>query len=333
MKPVGHERFRTLGTSSVKVSRLAVGCNSFGRSLDGPAVRSIVSAALDNGVNFFDTADVYGCPHGRAEELLGKALGKKRNCAVIATKFGFPMSQGPADGLPSGHGRRSYVFASIDASLRRLRTDYIDLFQIHVPDPATPAEETVACLEELVENGKVRSIGISRYSAQQLRELVAVSSVISSVQAEYSLLCFEVEEDLLVQAEGLGVAFLACLPLASGLLTGKYSPVAAPPSNSRLDEPAFAGWYRAAPWEKIEAIRQFAERRSVSVLSLSLGYLLSQSAVTSVITGVTSEAQVVANLRASNWRPDAGDIGELRRLVHRPPNFNARIPWEQAGKW
>lgn len=330
---VDREQVRALGRSAVKVTRLAIGCNSFGRSVDGPTVKSIVSAALANGVNFFDAADVYGDPHGRAEELLGEALGRRRNRAVIATKFGFPMFQGPAQGLPSGHGARNYVSASVDASLRRLRTDYIDLFQIHVPDPTTPVEETLSALEALVENGKVRSVGVSRYSARQLTEVAAGSTVISSVQAEYSLLCFEVEEALLPKAESLGVAFLACLPVASGLLTGKYRPMTTAPHGSRLDEPAFADWYQTAPWAKIDAIRQFAQRRSLSMLNVSLGYVLSQPAVTSVITGVTSEAQVVANVHASDWRPDAADVRELRRLVHQWPNFNARIPWERAGKW
>ena len=322
-----------LGRSGVKVSRLAIGCNSFGRSVDSRTVQSIVSEALANGINFFDTADVYGNPHGRAEELLGGALGPERKRAVIATKFGFPMSGGPAQGLPSGHGTEKFVVAAVDASLARLRTDYIDVLQIHVPDPATAVEETASALEALVRNGKIRSFGLSNYSATQLTEFASCSRTVCSIQAEYSLLCHEPERHLLPQAESLGIAVLASLPLASGLLTGKYHRVTAPPTDSRLHERAFADWYRAAPWSTIEAIRAFALRRSISMPHVGLGYILSQPAVASVLTGVTSAAQVAQNIRASNWRPDADDILELRSLIYRGPGFKARVPWERAGKW
>jgi aryl-alcohol dehydrogenase-like predicted oxidoreductase len=329
-----HEGGKLANSSSpLKVSNLAIGCNSFGRSVDGREVKSIVSAALANGVNLFDTADVYGDPHGSAEQLLGQALGKERSRAIIATKFGFPMDRGRAFELPSGHGSRRYVLSAVEASLRRLRTDYIDIVQLHIPDPATPVAETLSALNTLVERGKIRWAGLSRHSAAQIREAAAASSILASVQAEYSLLCFEAETTVLSATRSLGLAFLACLPLASGLLTGKYLRTETPIPGSRLADPVFAHWFRMAPWDKIEAIRDFADKRSTSLLQLSLGYLLAQPAVTSVIVGVTSAAQVLANVEASAWRPDIHDVGELRALIRRWPNFNARVPWELAGKW
>ena len=312
------------------VTRLAVGCNSFGRSVDSRGARSIVSAALANGINFFDTADVYGDPPGSAEELLGEALKGIRSRAVIATKFGFPMSRVASTRLPSGHGVKAYVFRAVDASLARLRTDYLDLLQMHIPDPATPLGETLSAFAELLSAGKVRAIGLSRFDAKQIADWLAVSTVISSVQAEYSLLCHGVEHDLLPLVATSNLAFLACLPLASGLLTGKYRRSAPIPPRTRFNEPAFAEWYETVPWQKIDDIRRFAAARSMSMLSVALGYLLGQATVSSVIVGVTSAQQVVENVHAATWQPDAVDIHELRRLAHQRPDFPARVPWEKV---
>jgi aryl-alcohol dehydrogenase-like predicted oxidoreductase len=326
-------RLVRLGSSEIEVTRLAIGCNSFGRSVDGRTAQSIVGAALDNGVNFFDTADVYGNPHGTAEELLGNALYGERSRAVIATKFGFPMSSGEPLQLPSAHGTRSYIFSAVDASLERLRSDYVDLLQIHIPDPATPTDETAAAFETLLTTGKVRAVGVSRYSVHQLRELIAASSQISSVQSEYSLLCADAEDTLLPVLATMKMAFLACLPLASGLLTGKYDRSTPVPPGSRLDDVAFAEWHASVPWQRLEYIRDFARRRSLSMLSVAIGYLLCNEGVTSVITGVTSAQQVIENIRAADWRPDVAEMFELRDLAHQQPGFPARVPWERAGKW
>jgi aryl-alcohol dehydrogenase-like predicted oxidoreductase len=310
-----------------------MGCNSFGRSVDGRTARSIVATALDNGVNFFDIADVYGDPHGTAEELLGNALHGGRSRAVIATKFGFSMSPSAPLQLPSGHGARSYIFSAVDASLRRLRSDYIDLLQIHIPDPGTPTDETAAAFEALLTKGKVRAVGVSRFSVHQLRELIASSAQISSVQSEYSLLCADAEDTLLPVLPAMEIAFLACLPLASGLLTGKYERSTPVPPGSRMDEVAFAEWYASVPWQRLDRIRNFARRRSLSMLSLAIGYLLGNEGVTSVITGVTSAQQVIENIRAADCRPDVDEMLELRELAQQQPAFRARVPWERAGKW
>lgn len=327
------EATEILGGSGIEVSRIAIGCNSFGRSIDRPGVKAIVAAALENGVNFFDAADVYGNPRGRAEELLGEALGHQRQSAIVATKFGFPMSAGASEGLPTGHGTRRYVRAAADASLGRLKTDYIDLLQIHVPDPTTPVEETLLALEGLVLEGKIRAFGLSRYSCDEIIKAARLSEMLSSVQVEYSLLCHGPEDGALDCADRLGLSLLAFLPLASGLLTGKYRRHTPSPAGARLEEPAFAEWLSGVPWDKIEKIEEFSRLRALSILSVALGYILAQPSVTSAIVGVTSVDQVIENVSASAWRPDASEFLELRNLLHRWPSFDARVPWHLAAKW
>src|SRR5436309_1638615 len=281
--------FRRLGGSGLAVSVVGLGCNNFGRRIDAKRSTEVVGAALDAGINLFDTADVYGTPHGASEELLGEALGSRRDEALIATKFGSHM--GGVNGPDwDARGGRGYIVRAAEASLRRLGTDRIDLYQMHVPDPATPISETLAALDDLVRAGKVRYLGHSNFSGWQLADADWVARAgggtrFISAQNEYSLLNRAVESELAPAAERFGVGILPYFPLANGLLTGKYSRSAAP-AESRLavTKPALL---ESAPWETLEALAAFSAARSISMLELAFGWLLAQPAVGSVISGAT----------------------------------------------
>ena len=309
---------RTLGTSTLAVSVVGIGCNNLGRAgtatEDQRGTTAVVRSALDAGVTLFDTADVYGKEWGLSETLLGVALQGRRDEAVIATKFGAGGASSPLATLGPA-GSRPYIRAAVEASLGRLRTDRIDLFQLHIPDPATAIDDTLEALAELVQEGKVREIGHSNFDGALLRGADAAAAALGtprfvSAQNHYSLLVREAEVDLLPAAEELGVGFLPYFPLANGLLTGKFSRTERP-SDSRIvrSKPEIAD---QAPWDALEAFAAFASERGISMLEATFGWLLSRPALSSVIAGATSPAQVAQNAAAGNgWRPVGADLVEI----------------------
>ena len=300
---------------------VGLGCNNFGWRLDEARSAEVIAAALDAGISFFDTADLYGGTE--SERFLGRALAPVRERVVIATKFGWQLDARRKGASPA------YVRRAADASLRRLRTDRIDLYQLHRPDPTVPIEETLGALEELVRAGKVREIGCSNFSAEQLRaaeDAVAPSSRaraarFASVQNEYSLLQRAPEVEVLPECERLGLAFLPYFPLASGLLTGKYRLGAPPPEGTRLT--TAAGGRASVLGERslgrVEALARFAESRGRTLLELAVSWLLSRRPVASVIAGATSPAQVRANAAAAGWRLDAAELAAVDVLLGDAP--------------
>jgi aryl-alcohol dehydrogenase-like predicted oxidoreductase len=289
---------------SLEVTLVGLGCNNFGWRIDEAASRAVVDAALDAGINFFDTADIYD--KGTSEEYLGRALGARRGDVVIATKFGKPMDE------RRHGGKAAYVREALEASLRRLGTDYVDLYQMHSPDPATPVEETLGALEELVRAGKVREVGCSNFSAAQLRES---EGRWASVQNHYSLYTRTPEEDgVLEECRRQGIAMIPYFPLESGLLTGKYRPGQPPPRGSRGD----AAWgpkvYTERNLEWVERLRGFAEQRGHTAVELAMSWLSAQPAVASIIAGATTPEQVRANAASANWRMTAEEVAEISAM-------------------
>jgi aryl-alcohol dehydrogenase-like predicted oxidoreductase len=303
---------RNIGSLSVTV--VGIGCNNFGGRIDEKSAQEVVNAALDAGINFFDTADTYA--NGKSEELLGRSLGGRRSSVVIATKFGLPI-EGQGQGA-----RPEYIRKAFDASLGRLKTDYNDLYQQHKPDPDVPIAETLGALDELVKSGKVREIGCSNFSAEQLREANAASASrpgsarFVSVQNEYSLLHREPEDEVLAECERQGLAFLPFFPLKSGLLTGKYRKGQPIPQGTRV---AKVERYRALLTEenldKIEALIEFAESRGHTLLELAFSWLLAHRVVASVIAGATSAQQVKDNAAAARWTITADELEEIDSLL------------------
>ena len=307
-----------LGRSGLMVSVVGVGCNAFGSRIDADQTRAVVDAALDAGITLFDTADSYG--DGASEELLGRALGSRRDQVVVATKFG--MGDHHAEHF-GAHGGRRYVRRAVEASLRRLRTDHIDLYQLHRPDPITPLAETLQAMSELVTEGKVRYLGSSNLSAWQVVEAdwIARTSGLQrfiSAQNEYSLYNRAAEAELLPACEHVGVGVLPYFPLAYGLLTGKYRRGVHPPEGTRLARPDHAARLAGADWDRVEALQRFADDRGIPLLSLAIGGLAAQPAVGSVISGATRPEQVRANAEASGWRPGDDDLAALAALRGRP---------------
>lgn len=297
---------------ALNVSVVGVGCNNFGRRLAADGAAAVINAALDAGINFFDTADVYG--GGQSEEILGRALGRRRADVVIATKFGNPM-----EGQGSGAGA-AYIRTAVEASLRRLGTDYIDLYQLHIPDEKTPIAETLGALDDLVKAGKVREIGSSNFSAAQIRE--AENAVkpggarFVSVQNEYSLLKRDDEAEALPECERLGIAYLPYFPLASGMLTGKYRQGQALPEGTRItNNPNPARWLNDENLAKVEGLIAFAEARGHTILELAFSWLLARPAVASVIAGAMTPAQIQGNASAAAWQLSAAELAEIDRLA------------------
>ncbi|MFC7544977.1 aldo/keto reductase [Plantactinospora sp. GCM10030261] len=312
--------YRRLGDSGLVVSVVGIGCNNFGRKLDAAGTRAVVDAALDAGINFFDTADIYGEPHGGSEELLGAALRGRRDDVVVATKFGMDMSgmNGPDHGA---RGARRYVVRAVEASLRRLGMDHVDLYQMHEPDPGTPIEETLAALDDLVRAGKVRYLGNSNFTGWQIADAdwtarTAGYTPFISAQNHYSLLQRDVETEVIPACERFGLGMLPFFPLANGLLTGKYRRGEEPPAGSRLAGGGrYAQRFAAAPWDTIEAIEKYADERELSMLQVAIGGLAGQPAVTSVIAGATSPEQVRENAAAGAWQPNDDDLAALREIL------------------
>jgi aryl-alcohol dehydrogenase-like predicted oxidoreductase len=301
--------YRQLGNSGLTVSTVGLGCNNVGRRLDVEATRTLLEAAFDEGVTLFDTADIYGTEPGDSEDVLGEALEGRRDEIVLATKFG--MARSTVLPAHEARGSRRYIRASIEASLRRLRTDYIDLYQLHTPDPRTPIEETLEALDELVREGKVRYIGSSNLAGWQVidADWVARSSSgarFISAQNHYSLLERDIEDEVVPACDHTGVGLLPYFPLANGLLTGKYKRSAPAPAGSRLADRAAA--LENANWDVIEGLERLAAERGVTILHLAIGGLAAQPAVASVIAGATSPEQVRANVVAGLWEPTADDL-------------------------
>lgn len=298
---------------SLEVSVVGLGCNNFGRRLDSDATSAVVDAALDQGINFFDTADVYGGT--KSEEFLGRALGQRREEVVIATKFGAKVDEQRMGARPE------YVRQAAEESLRRLRTDRIDLYQLHRPDPEVPIEDTLGALDELVRAGKVREIGCSNFSAAQLRAAEAAARVggarFVSVQNEYSLLHREAERDVLPECERLGIAFIPYFPLASGLLTGKYRKGQPAPEGSRLQSRRGDSLLTDRNLAVVERLIEFSESRGHTILELAISWLLERPAVASVIAGATSPEQVRSNVAAAGWRLTEEELAEIDAIVSR----------------
>ena len=314
--------YRRLGDSGLVVSTVGVGCNQFGQRVDREGVRAIVDAALDAGITLFDTADIYGSPKGSSEELLGAALAGRRAEVVLATKFGMAMDgvNGPDHGA---RGARRYVVRAVEASLRRLGTDHIDLYQFHEPDPGTPIEETLGALDDLVRAGKVRYLGNSNFAGWQVADADWTARArgltrFVSAQNQYHLLDRTVEREVAPACERFGLGLLPFFPLAYGLLTGKYRRGQAAPPGSRLATERYARRLADAPWDTIEALEEYAAARGRSLLDVAVGGLAAQPAVASVIAGATSPAQVRANAAAAAWRPTAEDLAELNAITGQP---------------
>jgi len=309
---------RKLGASGIAVSLVGLGANNFGGRTDFDASRLVVNKALDLGVTLFDTSDNYG-NRGGSEEYLGRILGARRNDIVLATKFGLPMDDA---GKLRGASRR-YAVQAVEASLRRLKTDWIDLYQVHFPDPRTPIEETLRALDDLMQSGKVRSVGCSNFSAAQLEEAIGVSQrshLVSFVtcQDEYNVLERDLEKDRLPIMRRHGMGLLPYFPLASGLLTGKYRQDAPPPSGTRFAGNVPRGkdaFLNARNWRVVEALSAFAAARGRTLLELAMSWLASRPYIPSIIAGATKPEQVEQNIAAVGWTFSAADLAEIDRIT------------------
>ncbi|MFL5981687.1 MAG: aldo/keto reductase [Gaiellaceae bacterium] len=301
-------RMRRLGNDGPTVSVVGLGCNNFGMRVDLDGTRAVVDAALDAGITLFDTADIYGGTGG-SESFLGEVLEGRRDRVVLATKFGGDMGDGT-----EARGSREYIRKAVEASLQRLRTDYIDLYQYHTPDKVTPLAETFGALDELVREGKARYVGHSNLSAEQVEEVDGLAREHGwarpvSAQNRYSLLHRDPEEDLLPVCERLGLGVLPYFPLASGLLTGKYRRGEARPKGTRLESRDEV--FTDEVFDRVEALKSFAQERGVTLLDVAIGGLAAQPAVGSVISGATKPEQVRANAAAGDWEPTADDLAAL----------------------
>ncbi len=312
--------FRNLGQSGLRVSAIGLGCNNFGGRIDLEASRAVVHAALDAGITLFDTADVYG-EKGGSETALGEILGPRRNDIVLASKFAMPMDE---DGKLKGASRR-YIISAVEASLTRLRTDWIDLYQQHSPDPLTPIEETLRALEDLTRAGKIRYAGCSNFAGWQAVEAAwtAKSAGLAgfvSCQDEYSLVMRRHETDLVPAMRAYGLGLLPYFPLASGLLTGKYKRNAPMPADARLTKtPRLADRYLTeANWQVSEKLGDFAEQRGHSMVELAFSWLLSRAPVSSVIAGATKPEQIRANVQAGNWAFSQDELAEIDTITGLP---------------
>ncbi len=308
--------YRRLGTSGLKVSEIGLGCNNFGMRLDRAGTTAVVNACLDEGITFFDTADVYGA--SKSETMLGEALNGKRHEVVLATKFASPMGPGP----DQRGGSRRYVMNAVEASLKRLKTDYIDLYQMHRPDPDTPIEETLGALDDLVTQGKVRYIGNSNFSGWQIADADWIArdahmNRFVSAQNNYSLLERRIEHEVLPACERFGLGMLPFFPLASGLLTGKYRRGEAPPEGTRLAAwgPRGAQALNEKNFDKVEALTAWAQERGHTMLELAFAWLLGHGAVSSVIAGATRPEQVKANAATAAWKLTPEEVAEVTALV------------------
>jgi aryl-alcohol dehydrogenase-like predicted oxidoreductase len=304
---------RNIGNSGLLVSEIGLGCNNFGFRIDLEASRAVVHKALDLGITFFDTADIYG-NRGGSESILGQILRPRRKEVILATKFAKPMDEARTK---AGASRR-YILFAVEESLKRLQTDWIDLYQVHNPDPVTPIEETLRTLDDLIQQGKVRYVGCSNFPAWQVAEArwtareLGINSFISC-QDEYSLLVRHIERELLPAIESYGLGLLPFFPLASGLLTGKYEKDQPAPPGTRFAEwkALVSRYWTDSNWEKINRLKRFCAERNRNMLELALGWLLSKPAVSSVIAGATRPEQIEQNVAAGNWRLSPEELAEI----------------------
>jgi aryl-alcohol dehydrogenase-like predicted oxidoreductase len=313
--------YRNLGNSGLQVSIAGLGCNNFGMRIDEAETQTVVDAAIDAGITFFDTADVYGGT--KSEEFLGRALGSRRHDVVIATKFAMPLGEGPY----KRGGSRHYIYKTVEDSLRRLGTDYIDLYQMHQPDSSTPIDETLRALDDLVREGKIRYLGNSNFSGWQIADADWTArdghlTRFVSAQNEWSLLSRTVEHEVIPACDRFGLGQLPFFPLASGFLTGKYRRGEDLPEGTRL-----AAWAKAMPdriaaqtsdanWDKLEGLTKFAEDRGHNILTLALCWLATSPVVSSVIAGATKVEQITGNVEATNaWRLSDQEMAEVDTIL------------------
>ena len=318
------ERFvehRQLGRSGLRVSVVGLGCNNFKARIDLEGTRRVIHKALDLGITLFDTADSYG-PRGGSEELMGQILGERRKDIVLATKFAMPMDDA---GTLKG-GSRRYIMSAVEASLRRLRTDWIDLYQLHRPDPLTPIEETLRALDDLIRQGKVRYIGCSNLVAWQVVESLWTAkdrnlNAFVSCQDEYSLLVRDAERDLIPAMNAYGLGLLPFFPLAGGFLTGKYKRNAPLPEGTRFATTTRYQdqYWSEKNWKTVEGLEAFAAARGRSMLELAFSWLASQKVVRSVIAGATKPEQLEANVRAVGWSLTADELAEIDKIAKPVP--------------
>jgi aryl-alcohol dehydrogenase-like predicted oxidoreductase len=308
-------QFRNLGRSGLRVSLVGLGCNNFGGRIDDAAAARVVDAAIDHGITLFDTADIYGEKAG-SERVLGELLGARRKDIVLASKFGMKMFHGGQG------GSRRYIISAVEESLSRLKTDWIDLYQFHTPDPLTPIDETLRALEDLVTEGKVRYVGCSNMPAWQVADAQWTARDLrlagfASAQDEYSLLKRGAEKDLIPALSHYGMGLLPYFPLANGALTGKYKRNAPMPDGARLTKlPERAGQiFSDANWTKIEALTDFCEAHGRTPVELAFSWLAAQPVVSSVIAGATKPEQIAANVKAADWALTADDLAEVDRIT------------------
>jgi aryl-alcohol dehydrogenase-like predicted oxidoreductase len=309
-------RMRRLGNSGLQVSEVGLGCNNFGMRIDEKATQGVVGAAIEAGITLFDTADIYGGT--KSEEFLGKALGKRRHDVVVATKFGMQIGDDPR----KKGGSRRWIMRAVEDSLGRLKTDYIDLYQFHQPDPQTPVDETLRALDDLVSQGKVRYIGNSNFSGWQIADADWTARTegrtrFVSAQNELSLLRRNAEHEVLPACERFGLGFLPFFPLASGLLTGKYRRGEPPPEGTRLAAWGARGAQALSDknFDKVEALEGWAGERGKGLTELAFAWLLGHPVVSSVIAGATSPEQVRANAATADWRLTPEEVAEVGKLV------------------
>jgi aryl-alcohol dehydrogenase-like predicted oxidoreductase len=307
---------RPFGNSKLRVSAVGLGCNNFGGRIDRQKTESVIDAALDTGINFFDTADVYG-ERGGSESLLGQILGPRRKDIILATKFGLPMDD---EGRLRG-GSRSYIMSAVEASLKRLRTEWIDIYYLHRPDSATPIEETLTALDDLIRQGKVRYIGCSNLSGLQLAAALDASRAKGMVsfiaaQDEYNILSRAIEKDVLPVIEREGLALVPYFPLASGMLTGKYRKGQPFPTGTRLANARFGDRFvNERNFEVVERLEQFCAAHNRTLLELAFGWLLTKPSVASVIAGATSPEQVRTNAAALGWTLNKEEMEAVDRIA------------------
>ena len=311
--------YRNLGSSGLRVSLVGLGCNNFGMRLDLEQTRAVVDRAFDLGITLFDTADMYG-GRGGSETQLGKILGHRRKDIVLASKFGMAMSD---DGTKIGASRR-YIMSAVEDSLRRLKTDWIDLYQLHQPDPLTPLDETMQALDDLVTQGKIRYIGCSNLPSWQVVESQWVSKTMGlnrfvSCQDEYNILNRNVEAELIPAMQKYGCGLLPYFPLASGLLTGKYKRTEMPEGARLTDMPTFANriYLTDENFDIVDNLHKFANKTGHSILELAFGWMASRPTTASIIAGATKPEQIDANVAAVNWVLSQSEIDEVDKISAR----------------
>jgi aryl-alcohol dehydrogenase-like predicted oxidoreductase len=305
---------RPFGRSGLQVSLVGLGCNNFGGRIDLAQTRSVIDKAIALGITFFDTADIYG-GGGKSEEFIGATLGDRRKEIVLATKFG-KMS----DATAGMRGTRAYIVRATEASLKRLRTDWIDVYYMHEPDPQTPIEETLRALDELTKAGKIRHAAASNFSAAQLDEAVATAKRLGvagfvATQEEYSLLVRDLDKDVLPAIMRNGLGLVPYFPLASGMLTGKYRKGSPPPVGTRLSRSGQERYMSPENWDKMEKLRAFAEGHGHTLLELAMSWLARHPAIASVIAGATRPEQLEVNARAVDWALTDAEMAEVAKLT------------------